>query len=479
MATAVARLWQHRRAVAAGAAAINPGKDIMKKLGTVVAVVVAVLVAAALLGPLATGGMVSAQIAKTVDNINQQGQFKASYVRAHKGWFGEQGTLELTAQNPKLQKILGTAPQAVQLDVAYGPFPFAAFGHGFTGLPVAAVIHARSDALNDLLAKSGSTFVLRSTYGLFGGNDTLARLGAGNVQTSNSKVAWQALRLDASDVVIRDGMTAGDFDLHWGGLQMDDTAKGEQIVVGKLKLEGDTHFEQGVPIGGYHLELDSAKATGMPQPMTMNGFSLKGGSTISDAQFADFDARYEIQSMQVGAQSFKPMVLAISLKHLYLPAMLQLQKAMHNPALAQEQAAGNPGAVFAAMRQPLQEMLAHQAVLQLDELRVGMPAGALTAKGKAALTAPPPPGPLNAQQLLPLLQVHLEVRAPKALAEFLAQQQAARSGAPAAQQAAAGQAMLAGLVGRGMIKPDGGDYVLVFDINKGAMQVNGSTIRQL
>lgn len=459
----------------------------MKKLRIAVIGVVALLVLAALGGPAFTDGIAARRIEASVAAINQQGQFDASYTRTASGWFGQQGTLTITPRTAALARLLPAGqPITLHMDVAYGPFPFAAWGQGFTPWPVGAVINLRSTALDRLLAKAHSGYTLRSTVGLAGGNDVLARLRAGSYHTADGgSIEWQPLRLHAENLIVRDGMSAGDLGLRWKGLTFSKNGPGTpmQARVGTVELHGSSRFKDGVPVGSYRFTVDSIEAAPVPTAADQ-GFALRtlrvvGGAAIGAPGFVDSSARIEIASLHAGAGRFAPMVLDLDLTHLDIPAYVALTRALQN---AQRDAPpGTPPLAatrlsMAALQPPLMMLLARQPMLQLKQLRIGMPQGALQGSGEISLAPGPVPTP---QTLLPALRAHFTLSAPQTLALYLATEHAAKAGAPPAQQGAMAQQMLRQFVQQGLLRRQAGDYVLDLSVDKGAVQLNGRTIKQL
>ena len=462
----------------------------MKKLHIAAIGVVALLLLAALGGPAFTDGIAARQIEASVSAINQQGQFGASYTRTASGWFGQQGTLTITPRAAALTRLLPPAGQSITLhmDVAYGPFPFAAWGRGFTPWPVGAVINLRSPALDRLLAEAHSGYTLRSTVGLAGGNDVLVRLRAGSYHTADGgDIEWQPLRLHAENLIVRDGMSAGDLGLRWKGLTFSKNGPGTpmQARVGTVELHGSSRFKDGVPVGRYRFTVASIEAAPVPAAAD-TGFALRtlrvvGGAAIGAPGFVDSDARIEIASLRAGAGRIAPMVLDLDLTHLDIPAYVALARALQK---AQRDAPpGTPPLAaarlsMAALQPPLMALLARQPMLQLRQLRIGMPQGALQGSGEISLALPAGTVP-TPQTLLPAVRAHFTLSAPQALALYLATQHAAKAGAPPAQQGAMAQQMLQQFVQRGLLRQQVGDYVLDLSVDKGAVQLNGRTIRQL
>jgi uncharacterized protein YdgA (DUF945 family) len=459
----------------------------MKKLRMAVIGVVALLVLAALGGPAVTGGIAARRIEAGVAAINRQGQFDASYTRTASGWFGQQGTLTITPRAAALDQLLPAGrPITLHMDVAYGPFPFAAWGQGFTPWPVGAVINLRSPALDRLLAKAHSGYTLRGTVGLAGGNDVLARLRAGSYRTADGgSIEWQPLHLRAENLIVRDGMSAGDLGLRWRGLTFSKNGPGTsmQARVGAVELHGSSRFEDGVPVGRYRFTVDSIETTPVPTAADQ-GFALRtlrvvGGAAIGAPGFVDSSAHFEIASLRAGAGRFAPMVLDLDLTHLDIPAYVALTRALQK---AQRDAPpGTPPLVaarlsMAALQPPLMMLLARQPMLQLKQLRIGMPQGAVQGSGEISLAPGSVPTP---QTLLPALRAHFTLSAPQTLALYLAAERAAKAGAPPAQQGAMAQQMLQQFVQQGLLRRQAGDYVLDLSVDKGAVQLNGRTIRQL
>ena len=461
----------------------------MKKLRIAVIGVVALVVLAALGGPAFTGGIAARQIEASVAAINQQGQFGASYTRTASGWFGQQGTLTITPRTAALARLLPAGqPITLHMDVAYGPFPFAAWGQGFTPWPVGAVINLRSPALDRLLAKAHSGYTLRSTVGLAGGNNVLARLRAGSYHTADGgSIEWQPLRLRAENLIVRDGMSAGDLGLRWKGLTFSKNGPGTpmQARLGTVELHGSSRFKDGVPIGRYRFTVASIEAAPVPTAADQ-GFALRtlrvvGGAAIGAPGFVDSSARIEIASLRAGAGRFAPMVLDLDLTHLDIPAYVALMRALQK---AQRDAPpGTPPLAaarlsMAALQPLLMALLARQPMLQLKQLRIGMPQGALQGSGEISL-APPAGTVPTPQTLLPALRAHFTLSAPQTLALYLATEHAAKAGAPPAQQGAMAQQMLQQFVQQGLLRRQAGDYVLDLSVDKGAVQLNGRTIKQL
>ncbi len=459
----------------------------MKKLRMAVIGVVALLVLAALGGPAVTGGIAARRIEAGVAAINRQGQFDASYTRTASGWFGQQGTLTITPRAAALDRLLPAGqPITLHMDVAYGPFPFAAWGQGFTPWPVGAVINLRSPALDQLLAKAHSGYTLRGTVGLAGGNDVLVRLRAGSYHTADGgNIEWQSLRLRAKNLIVRDGMSAGDLGLRWKGLTFSNNGPGTlmQARVGTVELHGSSRFKDGVPVGRYRFTVASIEAAPVPTAADQ-GFALRtlrvvGGAAIGTPGFVDSSAHIEIAALRAGAGRFAPMVLDLDLTHLDIPAYVALTRALQK---AQRDAPpGTPPLAaarlsMAALQPPLMMLLARQPMLQLKQLRIGMPQGALQGSGEISLAPGPVPTP---QTLLPALRAHFTLSAPQTLALYLATERAAKTGAPPAQQGAMAQQMLQQFVQQGLLRRQAGDYVLDLNLDKGAVQLNGRTIKQL
>ena len=460
----------------------------MRKLRITAIAVVTVLVLAALAGPALIGRYTTRQLDASLAAISRLGPFELHYTPTQRGWFGQQGTLGITPRAAPFAGLMPAGqPLTVQLHVAYGPFPFAAWKYGFTLWPALAVVDLRSGALDAALTKAGSGYTLRDTLGLLGGNHGRVTLRAGTYHSADGgSLSWRPLRLHTDDVAMHDGMLAGDFRLHWGGLQFAKAGPGGpgQVRVGTVELTGSTRFRLGIPVGDYRIRLDSLEAQppAPAQRLWMREIRLDGGASVSAPGFADSRARLEIGSLTAGTTRIAPVVFAMDLAHLAIPAYMALIQAVRQAQ--RESPPGTPPLLaaqhsMAAIQPPLLRLLAQHPVLHLTQLRVGMPQGAFTGSGQTALAALPAGATLDAPTMLKALQAHFTFRVPQALALHLAREHAAQAGAPPAQQSAMAQQMLLQLVQRGILRRQGDDYVMDLTIAQGAVQLNGRTIRQL
>ena len=499
----------------------------MKKAAITVAAIVAALIVAGLLGPWYTGRTTNQQLDAAVAAINRQGTLQASYARTRTGWFGQQGDLVLVPMLASLRKFdpHGTRPLQLHLDIAYGPFPFAAWRHGFTVLPEAAVINARINGLHQALTALGSDYVLRDVIGLTGNNHLRAQLDAGqhadadgtHLQWAGSRfeldqhgARWSGtghsgqidlgksgavaatariapLRIKFRDLEIRDGMSAGKIDMTWNGLQASFTnhltGALQNITVGKLALSGDTHFVQGVAADKSTMTLASVRyaAAGNDVPFfDLENMSLTGTTTDPRGDYLDSRLRWRIARLSAAGKVFAPLSLDLDFAHINVPALRNLMLALRRMGKLQQQ--NLPPQVVsqnirAAILPPMLDLLQHQPVLRLQQLSIGSAQGALQAQGSARLPLPP-----NAQVSPPALmhaldaQFSLRVAAP--FAQRLATYRLASQGTPADQQAAGAQQLLARLLSHGILLQQGANYALNFSDRGGAMQLNGHALGQ-
>jgi uncharacterized protein YdgA (DUF945 family) len=251
--------------------------------------------------------------------------------------------------------------------------------------------------------------------------------------------------------------------------------------VGQVRLTSASHFESGIPVGRYQFTVDSvavAPAAAAAKGFALDTLSMDSGATIKAADFANSDAHFEIASLRAGSQTYAPVLLDLDVQHLYVPAYIALTKAVQ-----QAQRAAAPGTPpllaaqqsLATVQPPLLKLLAQQPVLQLKQLRIGMPQGILQGSGNAELLAPAGAA-LSAPALLQALQARFTFSAPLALALHLAAARAAAAGAAPAQSEALGQRMLQQLVQQGLLRRQGSDYVLELAFSKGVLQVNGHVL---
>lgn len=472
--------------------------------------------------------MANQQLAAAVAAINLQGTLQASYTRTRTGWFGQQGDLVLTPMLAALRKFdpHGTRPLKLHLDIAYGPFPFAAWGRGFTVLPVSAVINARIDGLHKTLAALGSDYVLRDVVSLIGNNHLRAQLNAGqHTDADGTRLQWAESRLDVDqhgarwngtghsgqidlgksgvvvatariaplqikfhDLEIRDGMSAGKIDMTWGGLQASvsthiTTGARQNITVGKLALSTDTHFVQGVAAGRSTMTLASVRfaAAGNDVPFfDLENMHLSGTTTAPQSDFIDSRLQWRIARLSTAGKVFAPLSLDLDFAHINVPALRNLMLALRRMGKLQQQ--NLPLQVIsqnirAMIMPPMLDLLQHQPLLRLQQFSIGSPQGALQVQGSAQLPLPP-----NAQVTPPVLMHALDaqftLRVAAAFAQQLAADRLASQGMPADQQAQGAQQLLAQLLSQGILLLQGTNYALDFSDRNGAMQLNGHALGQ-
>lgn len=501
----------------------------MKKLYVALGLIVAVLALAVGLGPWYTSRIADRQITATVDALNRQGLFEAHYDRIAYNWFGQQGTLKLVPVDPRFRALQKNGRQEIvlRLSVAYGPIPFAAWQRdGVSLAPVGAVIDTRIDGLEKTLRRAGSSYGLRDVVGLSGSNVLRFHMTPGKLAgTRGDDIRWTAsdLRLDRSgqhlsgsghtgevtvtregprpshirispvklvinDMQIVGGQSAGRYSISWDGMQ----ASGPQskhnttfaFEVGKMQIKAATHFAQGVVAGKADMLLSGLSAH-EPADAATPMFALKDmtlSSVTSDPKndYTGSTVRWNVADINAGGQHYAPATVELHLGHLYVPAMRDTIKALQDlQRNVRTQRDMPPQLVFQRMAgvlmAPLQQLIEHQPVLQLTQLQLGTPNGALQGKGEARIE--PANGATPSLTTLPEdLVAQLTLNIPGPLAHQIATLALARQHVPADQLAASSQRYLDRLQSQGLLSRQGSDYSLKLDYRNSTLLVNGRPV---
>lgn len=501
----------------------------MKKAGIAATTVAAVLVVTGVAGPKFTGDIATHQIDKAVAAINAQGMLHAAYTPRSGGWFGQQGDLVLTlhASRNEPQGPAAGHSLTAHLDIAYGPWPFAAIGHGggFGLLPVGAVINADIDGVKQALASANSSVTLRDVVSLSGNNHLHLGLEPGHYRAADgSELRWDESRIDMvqsgahwggewrsseldatglgkaqgnlkfsplhlhfTDLEQRDGLTAGRIKLEWNGMQGDLPRRNSNelvhLSVGAVTLDSRTRFDRNVPVGEASMSLASVDigARNMPGMLTLQGLRVDSTSKNAGDDYVDSTLRWNLARASVAGKPFAPVRMELALDHEYVPAVRALAQAARQLRQRQAMAGFSPGTTdpnaLAALMPAIQDLLAHGLDLRLSQFEVGLPQGTLNADGDMhfALQAGDKADP---QTLMRALVGKLELHVPAALAADFVGARMARQGVPAAQRQAEAQQALDKLVAAGTLQRQGTDYLMRFTSQAGVVQLNGRTIRQ-
>jgi uncharacterized protein YdgA (DUF945 family) len=170
------------------------------------------------------------------------------------------------------------------------------------------------------------------------------------------------------------------------------------------------------------------------------------------------------------------------MNHLYVPAMRGTAKALQD-LRRNMRAQGNmpPQFVFqriaGVLMAPLQQLIEHQPVLQLSQLHLGTPNGALQGKGEARIE--PANGATPSLTTLPqdlVAQFTLDV--PGQFAHKFATLAMARQGVPADQLTATSQRYLDRLQSQGFLRRQGDNYSLKLDYRNSTLLLNGRPVWQ-
>ena len=504
----------------------------MKKRYVALGLLVAVLVLAAGLGPWYTSRIAERQITATVDALNQQGVFEARYSRIAYSWFGQQGTLKLVPTDPRLSSQLrrnGTQEIVLRLSIAYGPIPFAAWQRdGVSLMPVGAVIDTRIDGLEQALRKAGSGYRLRDVVALNGDNELRLRLDPGSVTSARGEhVQWTAselrlnqhgqrmsgsghsseltithdaprasrvhispLKLVIDDMQVVNGQSAGKYSVSWDGMQ----ASGPQrkrgttlaLEVGKTLFKVDTHFTQGIAAGKADMRLADFSvrepANASAAMFAMKDMTISSLATEPRNDYTDSSLRWNVTDITAQGQHYSPATVELHMNHLYVPAMRDTVKALQDLRRSMRaQGSVSPQFVFQRMAgilmAPLQQLIEHQPVLQLTQLHLGTPNGALQGKGEARIE--PANGATPSLTTLPqdlVAQFTLDVPGP--FAHKFATLAMARQGVPADQLAATSQRYLDTLQSEGFLLQQGDNYALKLDYRNSTLLLNGRPVWQ-
>lgn len=504
----------------------------MKKPYVVLGLLVAVLALAAGLGPLYTSRIADRQITATVDALNRQGVFEAHYSRIAYNWFGQQGTLKLIPNDPRMNSQLqrnGVREIVLRLAIAYGPIPFAAWQRdGVSLMPVGAVIDTRIDGLEQALRKAGSGYRLRDVVALNGDNALRLRLDPGSVTSAKGEhVQWTAseLRLNQSgqrlsgsghsseltithdaprtsrvhisplklvidDMQVVNGQSAGKYSISWDGMQ----ANGPQrkrgttlaLEVGKTQFKVDTHFTQGIAAGKADMRMAGFSvrepADASAPLFSMKDMTISSMATEPQNDYTDSSLRWNVTDIIAQGQHYSPATVELHMNHLYVPAVRGTAKALQD-LRRNMRAQGNmpPQFVFqriaGVLMAPLQQLIEHQPVLQLSQLHLGTPNGALQGKGEARIE--PTNGATPSLTTLPqdlVAQFTLDV--PGQFAHKFATLAMARQGVPADQLTATSQRYLDRLQSQGFLRRQGDNYSLKLDYRNSTLLLNGRPVWQ-
>ncbi|MEJ2654993.1 MAG: DUF945 family protein [Acidihalobacter sp.] len=501
----------------------------MKKLYVALGLIVALLALVIGLGPWYASRITERQITATVDAINQQGLFEAHYDRIAYNWFGQQGTLKLLPVDPRFKELQrnGTQEIVLRLSIAYGPIPVAAWRRdGISLMPVGAVIDTRIDGLEKALRKSGSSYSLRDVVGLGGSNALKFHMTPGKLTNAKGDdIHWTAsdlqldqngqhlrgsghtgeltvakegprpahirvtpIKLVINDMQIVDNQSAGRYSISWDGMQANGPQKRRNTTfafdIGKMKIEADTHFAQGVVAGKADMVLGGMSmrepANAKTPLFAMKDMTLNSTTNDPKNDYTGSSVRWNVADINAKGQHYSPATLEMQMSHLYVPAMRDAIKALQEmQRKLRTQRDVPPQFVFQRMAgvlmPPLQRLVEHKPVLQLTQLHLGTPNGALQGKGEARIE--PANGATPSLTTLPEdLVAQLTLNIPGPLAHQIAALALTRQGVPADQLAETSQRYLDRLQNQGLLSQQGNDYSLELDYRNSTLLVNGRPV---
>lgn len=500
----------------------------MKKILASFALLVAASALAAGLGPWYTSRVANRQIATLVRALNRPGVLEAHYRRDTSNWFGQNGTLTLM----RLGQIRANSPREIvlKLAVAYGPIPFADWQRGRVRLmPVGAVIDTRVQGLGKALRKAGSDYTLRDIVALNGDNTLDFSLKPGNFTApGGTRLQWTSaalhlqqknggslsgrghtgtftvtgpatgrvrLRISPARLAIErlrylHGQTAGRLSLAWDGLgaELPNRRSGvtTSLAMGRMEFAMDSHFVRGIVAGKAELRLaglEIREPAGAPRPVFAFSNMVLGSSTAEPKDgFTRSTMHWAVGDVELRGQRYARGVIELRLKHLYVPAMVEILKVMRSANHTVRAQAGTPPALIfqrmaGILSPPLQSLLEHRPVLRLAQLRLDTPGGTLQGNGSARIA--PANGATPSLATLPQdLAANLSMRIPGPLAQQLVALTLAHQGIPSDQLASASRQFLDKLQGRGLVRRQGDAYTLQLSYRDSMLRVNGEPVWQ-
>ncbi|AOV15818.1 hypothetical protein BJI67_00930 [Acidihalobacter aeolianus] len=498
----------------------------MKKAFATLVVLVALIAAAAGLGPLYTSRLVDRQLTTLVAQIDHEGVFAASYAPGAKGWFSQQDTITLTPVDKRLTQLEQGRQQPIvlHLHVAYGPLPFAAWRRdGVSLMPVGAVVDTRVAGLDRLLSQAGSSYQVRDVVTLTGGNTFTLRVSPGHMTdqqgavlnwagselilnatgsrlnghgrsgvitvsaagASQAKIVIDPVAVDIPHLRMVNGQAVGKVSVRWGGMHANNLPEKNRppmdVALEGMAMSLDTHMVQGIAAGKGTLTLAGltvrpAAADAGPA-FSLHRLSLSSSTTDPSQGYTDSSVVWNVQRIDVGGSEYSPALLAVRLDHLYVPALIDAMRTLREAQPALQAQNGEPPRL--AMQRLLglitpsaQSMLAHRPVLHLVGLHLGTPQGALDGSGDAELE--PSGGATPSLTTLPDdLVAHLTLNLPTSLARELAAMMLARQGVPADQLAQDAQQYLGALAAQGLLRSESAGYAVDLVYRHGQVTVNG------
>lgn len=477
------------------------------------------------IGPWLTKGIAERALAAEVQTINQQGLLEARYERIAHNWFGEQGTLTLTPIDPNLRKLQqhGSSDLVLNLNIAYGPIPFAAWSRsGFSLMPVGAVIDARIAGLEEKLRRAGSSYRIHDVVSLNDNNTFELNLAPGEMtQSDNTHMRWaasklrltesggvisgdgntgeltitrpgdtmSALRIAPVTLKIRDlktvgGQSAGHANLMWGGMQLkapeDASGPSLALALGAMRFDLNTRFAQGITVGKADMSL-AALDIHRPAEAVAPLLALKNmrlGSVTGEPKdsYTDSTLDWTVADIQIAGQHYAPAELKLRFEHQYVPAIRDLVKALRALQTRMRTQPNVPPqfamqSMLGILMPPLQQLIEHQPVLRVTRLELGTPPhGALEGKGDARIVSAD--GSTPSLATLPNdLVAHLALQIPDPLARQMATLMLSRQGVSVDPQFV-GQ-FLDKLQTEGVLRPTDNGYAIDIAYRNGAFLVNG------
>ena len=431
----------------------------MKK-GVIALILVAVLVI--IVSPGIVGKIAEQSVG---DNLNwaaeQSGELVVTSDGFDRGWFSSEGQHRVALGDGQLRAVIGTYGDAssddalpvllINTHLDHGLIPLSSMGREGgslkPGLGSAVSTLAVDSGTGEIVDLPGTIY---STVGLGGHLDSRYVLEAGVKNVDDGQVTWEPTSIS---IVSSPSNGKLEFDGDIGAMTF---GNDQQVVaIDGLTFEGKQQpTSYGFNVGDIDMSMGAMTVTAGGQTTAgMQGFNLKGSSSVDDGQAAA-DMHMEISAQTIPGFGDVSVIANLSVSDLDAVSLGAVATRLNEMGGSQD-----PSQSMLYAQEELKGLFAAGFEVDIDQFDLGLPMG--TVETKMSIAFPSSDGAtFEWTSLLLGTSAKIDIAVPEALVQ-LATSMDPQAGA---------------LVALGYLKKEGDVYIMDAELKKGLLTINGAPV---
>lgn len=397
-------------------------------------IVLAVILAAALLAPVAFGIVAENRLRAILDELSRSGAIDYAVVKVDRGWFNSSSVVEL-----ELTGDIGRAYREYQIkakrrqikplsitlrnEIHHGPFVFADAGRGAQAwLPSLATVDTQIIGYGaGARPEQPAPVQIRTRLRLFGGGvtDISAPAWKGTMEAGRTQLVWKG-----AHARIRHTRGFGHVYVTASAPYFEGGDPGARIILSGLQFEA--HSRRGIEalsLGDFsfklaRLEMEPRADKTAPR-ITLGDLSIDGSSSAED-ETVNSKVRMQLGLLQVGDLRLGPGKYTMAVRNLDAKALAKIDSAMADLKRQRLPVQQRNMMLGATVLGVLPQLLARGPVLDIPEVSMQTQYGPVSGRGKLTVDTSDRAVLSNPLLLRKALVADVEIKVPQKLLQAMA-----------------------------------------------------------